>query len=430
MLLSSCAFAMGELVWYLLPMAFYISHHRDLRIGCENSMIIGIAATYIKLELPIHKSEIHPLATSGKNKVLISDLKDGLVDFLDQMGQKDGDYDCCLWFAGGNGMSYNNMLTLKKYLQTHKDVFQRFKMMQPVLQAWHTMWMDLSCICETHWGEALDNNPATIGWSVKKIDRAPPTNLKKVDYYLTAQLLSLVHNTQMLDAWSEWAKNIPLGTQWDGNKEKRSNIFSPTEIVNVNKQAISKKANQKNAKQSKAKSSDSPDPLFYGNHSFAEASTFKHDAMISREVAYAAAEGDVGQMWEGLKIMMFTFAGSGHSNYTGYLLEMICKIELESYPALREAFLMSLLVNPTGKRGSFTPGDIYQEDIQELKSEFQAGVGLAKRSGCHKDPQEKPEFKILLQECKNAELHLRQPGRAYAANTSDETVKVCDVDNM
>jgi hypothetical protein len=249
---------------------------RDLRIGRDNSMIIGIAATYVqlevkstacdvldkrkriamdlrkdvsidqilglidqnhlkivgrlqwlsalvnnipqlsiykeeislryrtraaKLQLPIRKSEIHPLATSGKNEALISDLKDGLVDFLDQMGQKDGDYDFRLWFAGGDGMSYNNMLILKKYLQTHKDAFQRFEMMQTVLQAWHTMWTDLSCTCETHWGDALDNNPATLGWSAKKIGRAPPANLKKVDYYPTAQLLSLIHDTQMLDAW-------------------------------------------------------------------------------------------------------------------------------------------------------------------------------------------------------------------------------------
>ena len=92
----------------------------------------------------------------------------------------------------------------------------------------------------------------------------------------------------------------------------------------------------------------------------------------------------------------------------------MCDIELESSPALQEAFLMSLLVNPTGKRDGFVPADIYQEglncgiepiiqhkdadfgsyhirhiwahnikDTQELKSEFRAGVGLAKRSGRH-----------------------------------------------
>jgi hypothetical protein len=141
------------------------------------------------------------LATSRKNEALISDLKDGLVDLLDQMGQKDGDYHFRLCFAGGDGMSYNNMPTLKKYLQTHDDAFQRFEMMQTVLQAWHTMWTDLSHTCETHWGNTLDNNLATLGWSVKKIGWAPPANLKKVDYYPTAQLLSLIHNTQMLNAW-------------------------------------------------------------------------------------------------------------------------------------------------------------------------------------------------------------------------------------
>ena len=59
--------------------------------------------------------------TSRKNEALISDLRDGLVDFLDQTGQKDGDHDFCLWFSGGNGMSYNDMLTLRKYLQTQED---------------------------------------------------------------------------------------------------------------------------------------------------------------------------------------------------------------------------------------------------------------------------------------------------------------------
>ncbi|KAF8230881.1 hypothetical protein L208DRAFT_1205269, partial [Tricholoma matsutake] len=52
------------------------------------------------------------------------------------------------------------------------------------------------------------------------------------------------------------------------------------------------------------------------------------------------------------------------------------------------------------------------KDIQELKSEFRVGVGLAKRSGHHKDPHERPEFQILLCEYKSAELHLWQPGRA------------------
>ena len=102
---------------------------------------------------------------------------------------------------------------------------------------------------------------------------------------------------------SDWANMVPLSSQWDNEAVNTSNIFSLTEMANVNKQAAkfaSKKAKHK-AKLSK-KSSDSLDPPFYGDRPFTEAATFKCNAMISHEVAYAAAEGDVGQVWEDLKV--------------------------------------------------------------------------------------------------------------------------------
>jgi hypothetical protein len=154
-----------------------------------------------KHQIPLKKSKIHPLATSGKNEVLISDLKDGFVDFLDQLGQQENDYDLQFWFGGGDGMSYNNMLLLKKYLQNHSDLLQSFELLRPVLQIWHTMWTDLSRIFETHWGTPLNDNPATLGNSAKKIGCSPPSSFKKVDYYPSAQLLNLVHDMHMVDCW-------------------------------------------------------------------------------------------------------------------------------------------------------------------------------------------------------------------------------------
>ena len=248
---------------------------RDFRIGRENSMIIGIAATYVelnvqaasldvvdkrkriaqnlrmevtvdkllglidqdhmrkigrlqwiealtrnipqlavykaevslryrtsvaKLRVPVKKSEIHPLATSGKNEALIGDLKDGLLDFLEQLGHSDGDYDFRLLFGGGDGMSYNNMLILKKYLQTDPDTFRRFELLRPVLQVWHTQWTNLTRVLQTHMGDFLSNNPATIRWAAKKIGRNI-SGEKKSDFYPDSQLLALLHDTQMLDAW-------------------------------------------------------------------------------------------------------------------------------------------------------------------------------------------------------------------------------------
>jgi hypothetical protein len=161
--------------------------------------------------------------------------------------------------------------------------------------------------------------------------------------------------------------------------------------------------------------------------------------------------------------MLFTFARSGHTNYMSYTLEMICDLEYESSPELKEVSLLSLVVNLTGEEGGFVAGDIYQEglnqgiepivqkkdanfgayhiqhlwscnikDIQDLWSTFWRGVGLSKRSGCHKDPHEKPELKTLLHEYKKAELHVCQPGRAINGKRTDgeNVAKGRDVDNM
>ncbi|KAJ7482408.1 hypothetical protein FB451DRAFT_974699, partial [Mycena latifolia] len=305
-----------------------------------------------KLNAPVEKTSISPLATSGKNEAYITELKDGFLDFLEQLGQVNGDYDMRLCFGGGDGMSYNNMLLLKKYLQNHADSFQSFELLRPVLQLWHTMWTDLCRIFETHWGAPLNNNPATLGHSAKKIGRAPPSNLKKVDYYPSAQLLNLVHDTRMLDCWaihfnttdifayfaehalrstlpsfeelevaakklfetyvtssaryqvqmdardesSSWATQAPLGAPWQ--VPLTSSIPPPK----TTKRKAPKKVNSGGTKMKKSvkKRDEAPKPPFVGDQVFFDSGTFMHDAMISREVAAAVAQGAVGRVWEAL----------------------------------------------------------------------------------------------------------------------------------
>ena len=332
-----------------------------------------------KLRAPVHKSDIHPLATSGKNEALIGDLKDGLLDFLDQLGHKDGDYDSRLWFGGGDGMSYNNMLILKKYMQTHADQFQRFELMRPILQVWHTQWTNLTRIIQTHSGESLSNNPATIRWAAKKIGRDVSGD-KKSDFYPDSQLLALLHDTQMLDGWRyistrtpsgilllmrnnpllrvyfktddiiqyldkkatipsfeeleigakflfdaftsskaqyeamddardnsiDWAKSLPFGSAWDASAVRTSNFFTPMEIANAQKQASHAVLKKKNLTK-KSPGADPADQPFFGDRVFAEAVMFKRDAMFARELAYVTSEGDVGRMWECIKVCHLCF---------------------------------------------------------------------------------------------------------------------------
>jgi hypothetical protein len=156
-----------------------------------------------KLTIPLEKAVVYPLAASGKKETIPSELKDGLLDFLAQLGQVPTDYIHRKLIIGGDGLSYAMVLQLQTYLQFHKDSFKSFEILEPQLQIWHTKWTDLNRVFQTHWGRTSgkNTNPASLGHSASKIGRAPPPNLKKVDFYPGSQLLYLVLDARMLDCW-------------------------------------------------------------------------------------------------------------------------------------------------------------------------------------------------------------------------------------
>jgi hypothetical protein len=100
---------------------------------------------------------------------------------------------------------------------------------------------------------------------------------------------------------------------------------------------------------------------FMGDQVLAHSIAFMRETMISREAMLASAEGHVGHLYEMIKVMLFTFTGSPHSNYTAYFLEMITKLEWESSPDLKSALWALSLVNLMGREGSFAAGDTIQE---------------------------------------------------------------------
>ncbi|KAI1781904.1 hypothetical protein LXA43DRAFT_1069592 [Ganoderma leucocontextum] len=184
-------------------------------------------------------------------------------------------------------------------------------------------------------------------------------------------------------------------------------------------------------------SSNAPSPLqdttepehaqFVGDRSLAQSIMFMADTMLSRDASHAVANGDIGRLWNDMKMMTFKFAGSSHSKYVTYMLEMTCQLELESSDALRTFFLRNWLVNPSGEAGCTLEGDLHEEHINrelegfisrkggerdskfirevvapniqhfiELKNEWGQGVGLAK-----------------CRVYRNEELHKFRCGRAY-----------------
>ena len=60
-------------------------------------------------------------------------------------------------------------------------------------------------------------------------------------------------------------------------------------------------------------------------------------------------------------MLPIAFAGSSHSKYRTYLLEIICSLELESTPALRDAILTSAVINLTGRQPKSSKAPIQSE---------------------------------------------------------------------
>jgi hypothetical protein len=117
------------------------------------------------------------------------------------MGQRHGDYQRRLIMVGGDGLTFEKLHQIKKYMQFHDDPFEKFEVMEPALESWHTEWTSLSCAFETHWGCLLSDDPATLGYTAHKIDQPEPANLAKVDYYPSAEFTFLTLDMRMLDCW-------------------------------------------------------------------------------------------------------------------------------------------------------------------------------------------------------------------------------------
>lgn len=220
---------------------------------------------------------------------------------------------------------------------------------------------------------------------------------------------------------------VPRGTQ-------QNNPVPPTNAFPTSTQK-SKSGTQPTGKKATA---------FLGDQVLARSIAFMRETMLARETTLAIAEGDVGRVWEVIKIMVFSFAGSTHSKYTNYLLETITDLELECDGELQKALLATTLVNLSGKEGRWSARDFIQEyfnrlleavvqrkgveygdkfirnvwsrnihHIARLKLAWLDSVGLQRHSAQHTGAKQEAEVRILLDHYKDTSLHSLHVGRIY-----------------
>ncbi|KAF7371606.1 hypothetical protein MVEN_00016000 [Mycena venus] len=155
------------------------------------------------------------------------------------------------------------------------------------------------------------------------------------------------------------------------------------------------------------------------------------------ELNYAIPEGDVGRVFEILKIFIFSFAGSSNQNYMRYMLDLYALLEFECSSELKEALLNNWLINLCGELDKFIEGDLMQEwnnrwltqtiapnvlHFLKIKEDMESAFELKRRSKSHTSRHLRDETKILLKLYKDEELHSFRSGRSMghaAVNQSD-----------
>ncbi|KAK7050355.1 hypothetical protein R3P38DRAFT_2604844 [Favolaschia claudopus] len=195
-------------------------------------------------------------------------------------------------------------------------------------------------------------------------------------------------------------------------------------------------------KKKKKKKAHTEAPNFQGDRALANEILFLQDMGWWIIAAHAVPEGEMGRIWEVMKIWIFNFSGSTNHNYANYLLETYCLHRYEASKELSDAIFNNSLVNPSGFK--FVECDFNQEGYNKwleemvehkggnfdehfyrhtlapnvihflrMKDQIQSAFELKSRGKTHTSPHLRNEFQQLLRMHKEDELHLFVPGRTY-----------------
>ena len=155
-----------------------------------------------KLRVPLHKTHMRPMGPSAKNESIMTELRDAVLDILSQIGQRPDSFLRRLFPIGGDGLTFEKLVWLKRLMQFQADEFQRFDIVYPFLETWHAQWTYLSLIYETHYGPLpLTEDPSQLGHSAAKINQKRPAKLRKVDYYPALYGAYTILDARILDCW-------------------------------------------------------------------------------------------------------------------------------------------------------------------------------------------------------------------------------------
>ncbi|KAJ6631665.1 hypothetical protein B0H10DRAFT_1772569 [Mycena sp. CBHHK59/15] len=460
-----------------------------------------------KLRLRLRQTVMQALGTNAERETETQGMMRAILDFLKQMGLDEKALENLIFMARGDGASVAAMWRIKKYLAAHPSHYKAFRnLVPPGPEIWHTRWTQLNTLATNYYGPTASADPSSLSKSATAAGAKRPTNLNKVDFFPTSRSMELFFEARVLDCWriffeaddiiqyfeqpgtnlpdveSLWASarvlvrryasqeaynhalskkladsasdimKVPRGTQWvPPVNNSRSNRVDD-ENMDVDPEEETEDVAPKHLEA----------PNFSGDRALANEVLFLQDMGWWVIAAHAVPEGEIGRIWEIMKIWIMNFSGSSNHNYATYLLETYCLHRFEASKEFSDAIFNNSLVSPNGYK--FVECDFNQEGYNKwleemvehkggdfddhfyrhtlapnvihflrMKEQMQTAFELKPRGKTHTAPHLRNEFQQLLRMHKEDQLHLFRPGRTNghaAVNFFERGFERLDEDRM
>ncbi|KAF8184385.1 hypothetical protein K438DRAFT_1544545, partial [Mycena galopus ATCC 62051] len=435
------------------------------------------------------KTKCQPLGTNSERSTETQGMAQAIADFESQIGLDRADTSNILTWIRGDVASYAAILRLTKYC-TPLESFQN-KITTP--EIWHTGATELNSTAANHYGPATSSDPSSLSKCSNIAGFKRPSNIKSCDYYPTVRNLTLFWTAHVLDCWRVFfetedlrkyfqdlaAKNeIPVLDVLRGYAYRLVDRYATQSAILT---SLSASESLHPARENRVQEgsvwvtplhTDAPTPRnptiplrpaedaptvtpkaapqvhqekpgFDGDRVLRNSQIFLQDFGWWIEFAHSVPEGDIGRVWEIMKIWIFKFAGSSHQNYVSYLLEVYCMLRYEASKDLTNAILNNWLLNIKGELGRWLAGDQHQEHYNkwleamapkhggefddpfyrqtispnvhhflEIKEEIETAFGFQHRGQTHTSPHLRSELHLLLTAFKEEEVHLFRSGRS------------------
>ncbi|KAJ7085341.1 hypothetical protein C8R43DRAFT_1142534 [Mycena crocata] len=293
----------------------------------------------------------------------------------------------------GDQLSIDRIRKIIRYTAKADPPYEQHKWALPVIQLWHLKWAWQKAIFRLHWYPDLEKGTFGLHHDCVAMEHEK-FNHEKCDFYpahhiledrfecmvldalrlLCEQKTDLVtpSNTKLLDALPMYF--APDGPLSDCTFEQLHGLAS---IVydrymcsaaaddalghlerDINIYATAPRLKKK---QKRARTTAGAQPALNfsgGDQAMVSLCHFMHVTLWYMELCAATAEGDIGRVFEVLKLLRFSFWGTGSTNYGNELLELACNFLYEYSDDLKIAVLNNYLVNPSGRAGFWLALDL------------------------------------------------------------------------